>query len=991
MLQTNINSDVLPRPAADHQTLYVVIPQPGSSGANATFSFHSFFNDNQNHVCHYAWTLNDAVLDDIDFHFSRALIGAATDPELNAYHQLPSSPRVELSDGEAEQFWARLNGYRVQAYHNNGGIVVGSGVQQILDLVNAIGPDQQLFITGDQLPNLNDTIVVGADSFNDVTVYMNGESVAIPQQFITPSSRPINIFGADGNDLLSVTASVRPTTVEGGQGDDFITNAPLSGGGSLAALVAPVDAFGDGGNDTLGFDDTGGDHSIFRYDLGSDSLTWLGSAGTGSIVWNFPNFQDAPETFVLDQSDAGTTTNVSAMPAVNHLTIDCNGGNDNLDISSSSGLDPYGLAKVTLGGGLGTDIVDFSDSANTVGKTYTIDPLTFSNGTASFAYSSFEQQGISGSPHNDTFNIDGTASGLSTFISTFFSSGTSVVNVTPAGDLSALGGLLEYTGSGTDTVNIDDQSSSGDKSYTVSADGVTVLPGQTIDVSRATIILNANAGNNSIAVTGSTTQEPEVINAGGGNDSVTVGNGELDQDFVILPTVNGGVGTDTVTFDNSLDAANETQTLTGSAFTAGGVGFDISGDIEAVQINEGPGGETLNLNSVQNPTDVFGGSGADVVNVGNGNLDTNLLSPVTVAGNAGTDAMFLDDHSDTGDDTYVFPSSGVFHKTVKQGVININGPNVSIDSVESTTLSCNSGNNTITVTNAPVGLSVLGNAGNDTVTAGAGVTTLNTGPETSTSVSFGDTVSVAGSSTIFGAGATVKLVTVDRIADLTIDASGNGLTTGVGKFQLAASSAVLDVTHELLLNGVIDANNGAMIGRSGATFGLNFISGAIKAGYNNGQWNGTTSTFANTTFGAINSSSARLAPSNLGVGFGPASGIFASLPASFVGQSVNPGDILIRLTTLGDANLDNKVNALDFNTLATNFGLTGKSWYQGDFNYDGQVNTNDFTALAAHFNQALPSPPLDSPVIQSAAAVSPSLFSAQPISGVLSDKESDVL
>ena len=65
--------------------------------------------------------------------------------------------------------------------------------------------------------------------------------------------------------------------------------------------------------------------------------------------------------------------------------------------------------------------------------------------------------------------------------------------------------------------------------------------------------------------------------------------------------------------------------------------------------------------------------------------------------------------------------------------------------------------------------------------------------------------------------------------------------------------------------------------------------------------------------------------------------------------------MLVRYTTVGDANLDNKTNALDFNALATNFGSTTANWYQGDFNYDGKVNTTDFTALALNFNATVAS------------------------------------
>ena len=41
---------------------------------------------------------------------------------------------------------------------------------------------------------------------------------------------------------------------------------------------------------------------------------------------------------------------------------------------------------------------------------------------------------------------------------------------------------------------------------------------------------------------------------------------------------------------------------------------------------------------------------------------------------------------------------------------------------------------------------------------------------------------------------------------------------------------------------------------------------------------------------------------------------------------------------MGDATRDRIVNTLDFNVLASHFGMTGQSWNTGDFNYDHVVN-----------------------------------------------------
>lgn len=53
----------------------------------------------------------------------------------------------------------------------------------------------------------------------------------------------------------------------------------------------------------------------------------------------------------------------------------------------------------------------------------------------------------------------------------------------------------------------------------------------------------------------------------------------------------------------------------------------------------------------------------------------------------------------------------------------------------------------------------------------------------------------------------------------------------------------------------------------------------------------------------------------------------------------------------GDANHDARVNLLDFNILAANFGQTNRDFTQGNFNYDNIVNLADFDILASRFGQ----------------------------------------
>jgi hypothetical protein len=75
--------------------------------------------------------------------------------------------------------------------------------------------------------------------------------------------------------------------------------------------------------------------------------------------------------------------------------------------------------------------------------------------------------------------------------------------------------------------------------------------------------------------------------------------------------------------------------------------------------------------------------------------------------------------------------------------------------------------------------------------------------------------------------------------------------------------------------------------------------------------------------------------------------------ADGVVAGLTSGQIEVKYTLLGDANLDGLVNGADFNILAANFNQSITGWDQGDFNYDGVVNSADFNELAANFNQGV--------------------------------------
>jgi T5SS/PEP-CTERM-associated repeat protein len=191
------------------------------------------------------------------------------------------------------------------------------------------------------------------------------------------------------------------------------------------------------------------------------------------------------------------------------------------------------------------------------------------------------------------------------------------------------------------------------------------------------------------------------------------------------------------------------------------------------------------------------------------------------------------------------------------------------------------------------------------------------------------------------------------LSTATLSMVGGGKTSlaSGGDKVLRATTVSIDSSSKLDLS-----NNHMIVDYSGAS-PIAMIQSLIKSGCNNGAWTGNGIASSRAAAIAVDSSNAHKSA----LGFADANHLFASFPASFIGQTVDSTSVLVRYTLAGDANLDGKVNALDFNALAANFGSPlAKFWSDGDFNYDGITSSADFIALSQNFNQAVPSPTLGS-------------------------------
>jgi hypothetical protein len=222
--------------------------------------------------------------------------------------------------------------------------------------------------------------------------------------------------------------------------------------------------------------------------------------------------------------------------------------------------------------------------------------------------------------------------------------------------------------------------------------------------------------------------------------------------------------------------------------------------------------------------------------------------------------------------------------------------------------------------------------------------TVSVSPNSVLNISSASTVTVGGSVEPFTDSSTsTHHVAIVNNGSLSITANttiagitgAGALTIGAGGMNntvhLAAGSG-LSTMSSLAIgpNASLDIANNHIIINYGASDPIATIEGYLKSG-----WDGGAGIFSST---AEN-------PNGLYYGVGWADG------ADRVVSGLSSGQIELKYTLLGDANLDGVVNGADFSILASNFGQGDTNWDQGNFLFTPAVNGADFAALAENFGQ----------------------------------------
>ncbi len=215
-------------------------------------------------------------------------------------------------------------------------------------------------------------------------------------------------------------------------------------------------------------------------------------------------------------------------------------------------------------------------------------------------------------------------------------------------------------------------------------------------------------------------------------------------------------------------------------------------------------------------------------------------------------------------------------------------------------------------------------------------------------VTAGNTINLA---TITQTGGTSHLGALSGTGNVSVG-SASGSSTTMNVVSLQQNAVIINSTGTLVVgdtapgavnslqingNGKLDLTGGSLIINYGSgTDPVSTIRSYLISGRNGGAWTGP----------GIDSSTAALSANNAHYGVGYADSADSGNPAH-----LSTGQIEIKYTLLGDANLDGIVSGDDFTILVGNLGKSAAAWDEGDFNYDGIVSGDDFTELVGNLGK----------------------------------------
>ena len=195
----------------------------------------------------------------------------------------------------------------------------------------------------------------------------------------------------------------------------------------------------------------------------------------------------AGDTITLNGLSGNDTINIEDTFA--GVTVTANGGNndDTINVSPTARFLDNILGDVSIDGGDGTDRLNIHDQNNPFPDTFTVSITSVDrNASAPISYAAIDRLNLNGGTGGVTYNVEGTASGVTTTIDG--GTGNDTFNVSPvARNLGTLDGILTVSGAGGDNLlNLFDQNNTLSHTFTVTGSTVARSFSSTINYSAMT-------------------------------------------------------------------------------------------------------------------------------------------------------------------------------------------------------------------------------------------------------------------------------------------------------------------------------------------------------------------------------------------------------------------------------------------------------------------------------------------------------------------------
>ncbi len=506
------------------------------------------------------------------------------------------------------------------------------------------------------------------------------------------STQPTILNSGYGNDTIDIQAIGGPTTVNTGAGVNTVNvGSSLSMTGGVVSGIQGLLVINGNGSDTMNLDDTG--TTVSRTGLlTSSTISRLGMGTTGSpgmtyqvqfstdlMVWNVLD--------VVTSSSPTVSWNAPNLPATMgfYRVVELMPTGPNLPISPgislaaghirlswANNIVPPPPSPLPSGGILYSGLSALNLSLGSGGNTFTV--ASTASGTTTT---------VNSGAGNDLVNIQTIASALN--INTGL--GVNTINLgslasATGGTVNTLQGPITLTGSGADTLNVDNTGTAAATTGTLTSTQLTGLGLGTGGVTYSGLaFLNITLGNggNTFAIVSTYKATVTTLNTGAGNDTVnllsnaglTNLNTQAGNDTVNVQTtaaalnINTGTGVNTVNLGSLAPATGGVVDQLQGAITVTGSGADIlnvddtgstlakTGSLTSTQLTGlGSGGVTYSGLSTLNISLGSGGNTftitttatltATTVNSGNGNdvvLVLSNSSPLNISTQAGNDVV----------------------------------------------------------------------------------------------------------------------------------------------------------------------------------------------------------------------------------------------------------------------------------------------------------------------------------------------------------------